>query len=40
MLYFLEQDVELRIQGRSESGQTIDIREDTTVSSDQTQIVR
>jgi CD109 antigen len=37
---FLEQNFELRITGRSESGQTIDIREDTTVASDQTQIVR
>jgi len=35
-----EQDIDLRITGRSDSGQTIDIRETTTVSSDQTQIVR
>ena len=39
-LFFSEQNFELRITGRSESGQTIDIREDTTVASDQTQIVR
>ncbi len=40
IIYFPEQNFELRITGRSESGQTIDIREDTTVASDQTQIVR
>ena len=38
--FVLEQDIDLRIQGRSESGQSIDIRESTTVASDQTQIVR
>jgi CD109 antigen len=37
---FSEQDIDLRIQGRSDSGQSIDIRESTTVASDQTQIVR
>jgi CD109 antigen len=36
-----QQDVELRIQGRSaSSGQTIEIRQDTRVRSDQTEIVR
>lgn len=35
-----EQDVELRIRGLSDSGQTIEILQDTTVRSDNTQIVR
>ena len=34
------QDVELRIRGRSDTGQTIEIRQDTVVQTDQTQIVR
>ncbi len=35
-----QQDVELTIRGRSDQGQTISIRQETTVSSDRTQIVR
>ena len=34
------QDVTLVIRGRSESGQTIEIRQETTVSNEETQIVR
>ena len=34
------QDVALVIRGRSESGQTIEIRQETTVSNEETQIVR
>ena len=34
------QDVTLVIRGRSETGQTIEIRQETTVSSEETQIVR
>ena len=30
-----DQDVQLRIRGKSDSGQTIEIRQDTTVQSDQ-----
>lgn len=35
-----DQDVQLRIRGQSDTGQTIEIRQDTTVHKDQTQIVR
>ena len=34
------QDVALVIRGRSETGQTIEIRQETTVSNEETQIVR
>ena len=34
------QDVTLVIRGRSDSGQTIEIRQETTVSNEETQIVR
>ena len=40
-LHFPEsQDVTLVVRGRSDNGQTIEIRQETTVSSEETQIVR
>ena len=38
--FLASQDVTLVIRGRSDSGQTIEIRQETTVTNEETQIVR